>query len=97
MVDLATVARAGGTDPRPLRGQPAEGAPRPGALDRASRAPAGRADARVDVATKVEIYELIHRLTLEGKAVLLVTSDLPELLGLSDRVIVLAGGQVLAS
>ena len=46
----------------------------------------------VDVATKVEIYELIHRLTDEGKAVLLVTSDLPELLGLSDRVLVLRDG-----
>jgi D-xylose transport system ATP-binding protein len=48
----------------------------------------------VDVATKFEIYEWINRLTQEGKAVLLVTSELPELLGLSDRVLILRQGRV---
>src|SRR5262249_5481164 len=42
----------------------------------------------VDVATKFEIYDLIRRLTGQGKAVLLATSELPELLGLSDRLLV---------
>ena len=46
------------------------------------------------MATKFEIYEWINRLTQEGKAVLLVTSELPELLGLSDRVLVLRDGRV---
>ena len=42
----------------------------------------------VDVATKFEIYELINRLTLRARRVLLVSSELPELLGLSDRMLV---------
>jgi D-xylose transport system ATP-binding protein len=49
----------------------------------------------VDVATKFEIYELINRLTDQGTAVLLATSELPELLGLSDRVLVLRGGRIV--
>ena len=48
----------------------------------------------VDVATKFEIYDLINRLTEEGRAVLLVSSELPELLGLSDRVLVLRDGRI---
>ncbi len=48
----------------------------------------------VDVATKFEIYDLINRLTDEGRAVLLVTSELPELLGLSDRLLVLHEGRI---
>ena len=48
----------------------------------------------VNVATKFEIYELINRLTDEGRAVLLVTSELPELLGLSDRLLVLHEGRI---
>jgi D-xylose transport system ATP-binding protein len=47
----------------------------------------------IDVGAKVEIYELINRLTAEGKAVLLVSSELPELMGLSDRIIMLAAGR----
>jgi D-xylose transport system ATP-binding protein len=50
----------------------------------------------VDVATKREIYEQINRLTDDGRAVLLVTSELPELLGLSDRILVLRRGRIAA-
>ena len=45
----------------------------------------------VNVATKFEIYDLINALTEQGRGVLLVTSELPELLGLSDRLLVLRG------
>ena len=48
----------------------------------------------IDVGAKLEVYELIHRLTAEGKAVLLVSSELPELMGLSDRIIMLAAGRI---
>lgn len=48
----------------------------------------------IDVGAKVEVYGLIKRLTSEGKAVLLVSSELPELIGLCDRIIMLAGGRV---
>jgi ribose transport system ATP-binding protein len=48
----------------------------------------------VDVGAKVEIYELINRMTAAGRAVLLVSSDLPEVIGMSDRIVVMAHGRV---
>jgi D-xylose transport system ATP-binding protein len=48
----------------------------------------------IDVGAKIEIYELINRLTEEGKAVLLVSSELPELIGMSDRIIMLNEGRI---
>ena len=48
----------------------------------------------IDVAAKVDVYELVNRLTAEGKAVVLVSSELPELLGMSDRILVLHQGQL---
>lgn len=48
----------------------------------------------IDVGAKVEVYELINRLTAQGKAVVLVSSELPELLGMSDRVLVLHEGSI---
>jgi len=50
----------------------------------------------IDVGAKQEIYELVNRWTEEGMGVLLVSSELPELLGLSDRVIVLHRGRLAA-
>jgi D-xylose transport system ATP-binding protein len=51
----------------------------------------------IDVATKAEIHRLVGRLASEGVAILLVSSDLPELLSLSHRVIVLCQGRPTAS
>lgn len=48
----------------------------------------------IDVGAKIEIYELINRLTAEGKAVLLVSSELPELIGMSDRILMLNDGRI---
>jgi ABC-type sugar transport system ATPase subunit len=48
----------------------------------------------VDVGAKAEIYRLIRRLTGDGKAVVMASSDLPEVLLLSDRVLVLREGRV---
>jgi D-xylose transport system ATP-binding protein len=48
----------------------------------------------IDVGAKLEVYELINRLTAEGKAVILVSSELPELMGMSDRIIMLHEGYV---
>jgi D-xylose transport system ATP-binding protein len=48
----------------------------------------------IDVGAKLEIYELINQLTAEGKAVLLVSSELPELIGMSDRILMLNEGRV---
>jgi D-xylose transport system ATP-binding protein len=48
----------------------------------------------IDVGAKVEVYELINQLTAEGKAVILVSSELPELMGMSDRIVMLHEGRV---
>lgn len=48
----------------------------------------------IDVGAKVEIYELINELTAAGAAVLIVSSEMPELLGMSDRVLVMADGRI---
>jgi ribose transport system ATP-binding protein len=49
----------------------------------------------VDVGARGEIYSIIRDLAATGMAVLLVSSDMPELIGLSDRVLVLRGGAVM--
>ncbi|MGX1710193.1 sugar ABC transporter ATP-binding protein [Streptomyces albidoflavus] len=48
----------------------------------------------IDVGAKVEIYQLMNELTASGHAVLMISSDLPEVLGMSDRVLVMAQGRV---
>ncbi|NLU71306.1 sugar ABC transporter ATP-binding protein [Streptomyces sp. HNM0575] len=48
----------------------------------------------IDVGAKVEIYELVNELTASGHAVLMISSDLPEVLGMSDRVLVMAQGRI---
>jgi len=48
----------------------------------------------IDVGAKAELYTLIDRLCREGLAVILTSSELPELLTLADRVIVLAEGRL---
>jgi ABC-type sugar transport system ATPase subunit len=50
----------------------------------------------VDVGAKTEIYRIINELTTSGVAVALVSSDLPELVEMSDRVVVMRGGRVTA-
>jgi ribose transport system ATP-binding protein len=48
----------------------------------------------VDVGAKAEIYKLIRQLTADGVSILLISDDLPELIGLSDRVCVMKDGRV---
>ena len=48
----------------------------------------------VDVGAKVEIYNIINKITAGGGAVLMVSSDLPEILGMSDRILVMSGGKI---
>ncbi|MFF9194105.1 multiple monosaccharide ABC transporter ATP-binding protein [Streptomyces sp. NPDC014779] len=48
----------------------------------------------VDVGAKFEIYTVIDRLAAEGRAILLISSELPELLGLCDRVYTMAAGRL---
>ena len=48
----------------------------------------------IDVGAKYEIYRLIHRMADQGKAVILVSSELPELLGMSDRIYTICEGSI---
>ena len=50
----------------------------------------------IDVGAKSEIHRLMSGLAREGKAILMVSSEMPEILGMSDRVLVMAGGRITA-
>jgi len=48
----------------------------------------------IDVGAKAEIYKLINELTAEGMAILLISSELPEVMGMSDRLLVMYEGRI---
>ena len=48
----------------------------------------------IDVGAKYEIYELIQDLSKQGKSVIMVSSEMPELLGVCDRILVMSGGRL---
>jgi ribose transport system ATP-binding protein len=50
----------------------------------------------IDVGAKVEIYNVINQLTDMDKCVIMISSELPEILGMSDRVIVMREGGIMA-
>ena len=50
----------------------------------------------IDVGAKYEIYGIINRLAEEGKAVIVISSEMPELLGISDRIYVMNDGKFVA-
>ena len=48
----------------------------------------------IDVGAKSEIYKLMNQLAAEGKSIIMISSDMPELLRMSDRVVVMCEGRV---
>ena len=48
----------------------------------------------IDVGAKYEIYSLINALAEDGRGIIVVSSEMPELLGISDRIVVMSGGRV---
>jgi ribose transport system ATP-binding protein len=48
----------------------------------------------IDVGAKAEIYALMNRLTTEGLAILMISSELPEVLAMSDRIVVMHEGRL---
>jgi D-xylose transport system ATP-binding protein len=83
----AVVGRlSGGNQQKVVIGRSLMRAPRMVMLDEPTRG--------IDIGAKFEIYALINRLTEEGCAVLLVSSELPELIGMSDRILMLRDGTV---
>jgi D-xylose transport system ATP-binding protein len=83
----AVVGRlSGGNQQKIVIGRALMRAPRVVMLDEPTRG--------IDIGAKFEIYALIDRLTAQGCAVLLVSSELPELIGLSDRILMLRDGSI---
>ena len=85
--EVATLS--GGNQQKVVIGKWLERAPRVLLLDEPTRG--------VDVGAKAEIYKLIEELTARGHAVLLASSDLPEVVRLADRVLVLREGHLAGS
>ena len=50
----------------------------------------------IDVGSKVEIYQLMNQLTAQGRGILMISSELPEVLGMSDRILVMRQGRIAA-
>jgi D-xylose transport system ATP-binding protein len=50
----------------------------------------------IDIGAKVEIYKLLDRLAEEGVAVIIISSELPEVLGMSDRILVMSEGAIVS-
>lgn len=48
----------------------------------------------IDVGAKYEIYTIMHKLAKEGKSIIMISSEMPELLGMSDRIMVMCEGKV---
>jgi rhamnose transport system ATP-binding protein len=49
----------------------------------------------IDVGTKAEVHRLLSELASQGVAVLMISSELPEVLGMADRIVVLFEGRVM--
>ena len=50
----------------------------------------------IDVGAKAEVHALIARLAEQGVAILMISSELPEILGMSHRILVMRGGRIVA-
>ncbi|MFX5610684.1 ATP-binding cassette domain-containing protein, partial [Acinetobacter baumannii] len=50
----------------------------------------------IDVGAKYEIYGIINELAAQGKAVIVISSELPEVIGLSDRIYTISEGRITA-
>lgn len=48
----------------------------------------------IDVKSKYEIYELMYELVKEGVTIIMISSEMPEILGMSDRILVMGGGKI---
>ncbi|RMD95339.1 MAG: sugar ABC transporter ATP-binding protein [Calditrichaeota bacterium] len=48
----------------------------------------------IDVGSKVEIYQLMNKLTAQGVGIIMISSELPEILGMSDRILVMHQGRI---
>ena len=48
----------------------------------------------IDIGAKHEIYEIMEELAKQGKAIIMISSEMPELLGMADRICVMCNGKL---
>ncbi|HZG22245.1 MAG TPA: sugar ABC transporter ATP-binding protein [Herbaspirillum sp.] len=84
--DIAVGKLSGGNQQKVLLARWLEIAPRVLILDEPTRG--------VDIYAKSEIYQLVHRLAEQGVAVVVISSELPEVIGICDRVLVMREGSI---
>jgi D-xylose transport system ATP-binding protein len=85
-LETAVGALSGGNQQKVVIGKALLTRPRVLLLDEPTRG--------IDVGAKVEVYELINRLTDQGLGIVLVSSELPELMGMSDRILMMHEGRI---
>ena len=48
----------------------------------------------IDIGAKYEIYQIMINLAKQGKGIIMISSEMPELIGMSDRIIVMCNGEI---
>jgi D-xylose transport system ATP-binding protein len=85
-VDVGTLS--GGNQQKVILGRWLNAGPKILILDEPTRG--------IDIGAKVEIYKLLDRLAAGGVAIIIISSELPEVLGMSDRILVMSGGTIVS-
>ena len=88
--DIDTIAGtlSGGNQQKVILGRWLNASPKIFILDEPTRG--------IDIGAKVEIYKLLDRLAGEGVAIIIISSELSEVLGMSDRILVMSGGAIVS-
>jgi D-xylose transport system ATP-binding protein len=87
-IDSIVGTLSGGNQQKVLLGRWLNAGPKIFILDEPTRG--------IDIGAKVEIYKLLDRLAGEGVAIIMISSELPEILGMSDRILVMREGAIVA-
>ena len=87
-IDTIVGTLSGGNQQKILLGRWLNACPRIFILDEPTRG--------VDIGAKVEIYKLLDRLAAGGVAIIIISSELPEILGMSDRILVMSEGAIVS-
>jgi D-xylose transport system ATP-binding protein len=87
-IDTNIATLSGGNQQKVILGRWLNASPKIFILDEPTRG--------IDIGAKVEIYRLLNRLAEEGVAIIIISSELPEILGMSDRILVMSEGAIVA-
>jgi D-xylose transport system ATP-binding protein len=87
-IDANIATLSGGNQQKVILGRWLNASPKIFILDEPTRG--------IDIGAKVEIYRLLNQLAEEGVAIIIISSELPEILGMSDRILVMSQGAIVA-